>query len=257
MNKTTLIVLQEIIRNKDFNVEKVAKALGKAKTTIYDDLAELRKNNILNKNNELKVNELTNAYKLLFLKYPYDFSFLTDSNLKIIFILKDEISFGQTIKKSNLSRFTTHQLLKSLKNRGFVNKKNKLIAPKELIELVKVIEKFQNNTIIELPANAAVINDNQERKLIQTPKNIEIPLKKTAFSAFNISIALPANYYSTKKKISTQDIFDDAKTISDSQREKLLTTLYYKKNRKKLKKDAEYEEVLKTEEFKEMNRQYD
>lgn len=252
MNKTAVKVLQEIIRNRHFTVENTAKKLKKAKTTIYDCLAELRKGNILQQDNRPKQNELTEAYKRLFLAYPYDFSFLTKNNLKIFFQLNEERPFREIIKKSGLSRFTAHQLLRQLRNRGFINKKNKLIQPEELVALIKTIKKFQQNHYVELPSTAVVIDENEERTLIRAAKDTQLPLKITAFSAFEA--VSPYNYYTTKIKVTVQDIFNDAKTISKTRREKLITALFYKKNRNKLKKDQEYEELIKSKEFKEMER---
>lgn len=239
MNKTTIKVLQEIIRNKDFKVRNTAKKLNKAKTTVYDCLATLRKNNLLNKHNEL-----TEAYKILFLTYPYDFSFLTKNNLPILFLLEDEISFTNIIRKSKKSRFTVNNLLKHLKNRGFINKNNKLLL-QELINLIRTIKKYKNNYLIELPPTAVIIDKNEERNLIQATKNTQLPLKKTAFSVMDV--VSPYNYYTTKKRITESDIFTDAKIISKTKREEFITALFYRK--KKLKKDQKYEEIIHSREF--------
>ncbi|MBU1622223.1 MAG: hypothetical protein KJ597_01475 [Nanoarchaeota archaeon] len=257
MNKTAIKVLQEIIRNKYFKIEDAARKLKKAKTTIYDCLAKLRKNNLLDKNNTLRSNQLTQAYKKLFIMYPYDFSFLTKNNLKILFLLDKERTFGEIIKKTKLSRYTVNQLLKQLRTRGFSNKRNKLTRPEELISLIKTIQKFQQTYYLELPPTAVIIDDNEKRTLIQATKETDLPLKYTAFSAFNIKIIVPYNYYTTKKKVTFKDVFDDAKIISKTRREKLITALFYKKNRKRLKKDKEYEVLIASKEFKRMVKDYE
>lgn len=256
MNKTAIKVLQEMVRNKEFTVEGAVRRLGKAKTTIYDCLASLRKQNILDVENHLQDNQLTQAYKRLFLAYPYDFSFLTTNNLKILFFLDCERSFGDIVRQTGLSRYTVHRLLKELRRRGFVTKKNKLIQPQELITVIVVIKKFQQTVQLRLPATAVIVDDNEQRSLIRTTKGTTLPLKPTAFSAFTIKIVLPHRYYTTKKRVTVQDIFDDAKIISYTRREKLLTALFYKKNRRKLQKDQEYEELICSEEFREMSSSY-
>lgn len=248
MNKTTVKVLQEIIRSK-FSVDSASKNLKKAKTTIYDCLSYLRKNDILNKNNRLKDNELTDAYKKLFLTYPYDFSFLTKNNLKILLMLNKNISFIDIIKRSRLSRFTVHQLLKDLRNRGFIDENNVLIHPPELLSLLKTIRKYKDNHFLKLPDTAVIIGSDEERNLIQATKETSLPLHLTAFSAIK-SIVSPYNYYTTKKRTTVHDIFDDAKIISKSKREQLITALFYDKNRKKLKKDISYEKIINSKEFK-------
>jgi predicted transcriptional regulator len=239
MNKTAIKVFQELVRNKDFSVESMAKKLNKAKSTIYDCLSNLKTNHLLTDN------ELTESYKKLFLTYPYDFSFLTKNNLKILFLLENEISFTKIIKKSKKSRFTVNQLLKDLKNRGFVNKNNKLTLP-ELQGLINLIKKYQNNYFLKLPKTAIIIEQNKNRNLIQATKDTQLLLKKTAFSVMNV--VSPYNYYTTKKIITKKDIFEDAKIISKTIREKLITALFYKKE--KLKNDQQYEQIIQTKEFK-------
>lgn len=248
MNKTTIKVLQELIRDKDFSVEGTAKKLNKAKTTIYDCISTLRKKQILNKQNRLKNNELAEAYKKLFLTFPYDFSFLTTKNMAILLLLDKEISFTVLIKKSKRSRFTVNRLVRHLRSRGFTNKKNKLISPPELLKLLIIIKKYKYNKIIQLPENAVIIGSNEKRDLILA--KITLPLHKTAFSAFQEVIS-PHNYYTTKKRITRQDIFTDAKTISRTKREQLMAAFFYKKNRKNLKKDKDYEMLIQSKEFKE------
>ena len=61
MNPTTVNVLQEIIRQNDFSIASLSQKLHKAKTTIYDCFANLRKSLILTTNNRLLDNELTQA----------------------------------------------------------------------------------------------------------------------------------------------------------------------------------------------------
>lgn len=251
MNKTTIKVLQEIIRNKNFSVESAAEKLGKARTTIYDCLAELRKSNILDKRNHLEDNELTNAYKKLFLTYPYDFSFLSKNNIRILLLLEKEMPFTEIIQKSKLSRYTVNQLLKELKNRGFLNKKNKLVKPPELLSLLRIIKKTRSNNTLKLPNTAVIIKRSEKRDLIQATKETSLNLKPTAFSAFNVKIISPLNYYTTKKRVCMQDIFNDAKEISQTKREILITALFYYKNKKKLKKNICYEEIINSKEFEE------
>lgn len=250
MNKTTVKVLQELIRNRKFSVESTAKKLNKAKTTVYDCLSSLRKSSLLDKNNQLKDHEFAQAYKKLFLVCPYDFSFLTRNNLSILFLLEKEISFTDLIKKSKKSRFTVNQLLKHLKNRGFINKNNKLIFP-ELLALLKTIRKYQRNYLIELPLTAVIVDKDEERDLIQATKETQLPLKKTAFSA--MKVISPYNYYTTKKRITEKDIFSDAKILSKTKREELITALFYKKE--KIKKDQEYEQIIQSKEFKEFEKE--
>lgn len=247
MNHTTVKVLQEIIRQNNFDVTSLSQKLHKAKTTIYDCFANLRKSLILTKNNHLQDNELTHAYQQLFLVHPYDFSFLTPTNLKILLLLDQERSMQDIIKKSKLSRFTVHQLLRELKNRGFVNKRNKLISPPQLLHLLKIIKKNQENTVIALPPNATVLAHEADHDIIISETTL--PLQPTAFSAFNV--VSPHHYYSTKKQVTTQDIFNDAKTISSSKREQLMIAVYYKKNRKKLASDPEFEKLIKSPEYQE------
>jgi predicted transcriptional regulator len=245
MNKTTIKVLQEIIRNKEFSVESTAKTLNKAKTTIYDSLAKLRKNYLLNKKNQLTNNEVTQAYKKLFLSFPYDFSFLTKNNLVILQLLEDDISFTKIIKLSKKSRFTVHQLLKQLRTRGFINKKNRFLFS-ELLDLLKIIKKYNNNHLIELPSTAVIIQQNEERNLIQATKETVLPLRKTAFSVMDV--VSPYNYYTSKKRVTENDIFMDAKILAKTKREEFITALFYK--RKKLKRDMQYEQLIKLKEFK-------
>jgi len=56
-------------------------------------------------------------------------------------------------------------------------------------------------------------------------------------------------YYTTKTKLSVQEIFEDAKIISKDKRDKFITALYYYKHKNKLEKDPEYEELIKSKEF--------
>jgi predicted transcriptional regulator len=242
MNKTTVEVFQEMIRNKNFSVEGTAKKFNKAKTTIYDNLSIIK--------HILQNDQLTKAYKTLFLTYPYDFSFLTKNNLTILFLLENEISFTEIIKKSKKSRFTVNNLLRHLKQRGFINKKNKIILL-ELLDLLKIIKKYQKNDFIKLPNTAVMIDQNGNRDLIQATTNTNLQLKKTAFSAMNI--ISPYNYYTTKKKVMSKDIFLDAKLISKTKREELITALFYKKE--KIKKDPKYENIINTKEFKEFEKE--
>ncbi len=247
MNHTTVNVLQEIIRQNNFDVTSLSQKLHKAKTTIYDCFASLRKSLILTKNNHLQDNELTQAYQQLFLVNPYDFSFLTPTNLKILLLLDQERGMQEIIKKSKLSRFTVHQLLRELKNRGFVNKKNKLISPPQLLHLLTIIKKNQENTIITLPPNATILTHKADHNIIISETTL--PLQPTAFSAFNV--VSPHRYYSTKKQVTTQEIFNDAKAIATSKREQLMIAVYYKKNRKKLVFDSEFEKLIKSSEYQE------
>ncbi|MBI4980514.1 winged helix-turn-helix domain-containing protein [Candidatus Woesearchaeota archaeon] len=247
MNKTTIIILQELIRNQDCSIASLANKLKKAKTTIYDCFHALRAAQILNQNNQLTNNELTTAFKQLILSYPYDFSFLTTNDLKILFLLQKPITFKKLLAQTKLSRFTINQLLKQLKSRGFVNKQNQLIAPKELVILVKLIKKSQENISFELPPNAVIISHQEDHDIILSDQ--PLPLKPTAFSALNA--VSPHYYYTTKKKLTLQGVFNDAKTITSSKREELITALFYKKNRKRIKKDDYYEQIINTQEFKE------
>ena len=250
MNKTSVKVLQILIRDNFPSVKSIANQLSKAKTTIYDCMAELRQETILSKENKLRENDLTKSLKLLFLKHPYDFSFLTKTNLKVLSIITAEHDFQNIIKTSKLSRYTVHQLLRNLKKRGFVNRKNKLTQPKELIAVINTLQQ----KYIELPASATVVFEDNKRKIIQATKKTILPLKPTAFSAFNIMLASPYNYYTTKKRPSKKDIFEDAKVLSSTKREKLLTALFYKKNIKQ--KDEEYEKIIKSPEFREIEKDY-
>lgn len=245
MNKTTIKTLQLMIRENKF-VQDIAKSLNKSRSNIYSCLADLRQEQILDKDNNLKKNRLVDSYKLLFLKYPYDFSFLTENNLKILLLLVEGESFGRLIKKIKLSRYTVNTLLKELRGRGYINKKNKLLRPKELIELVKTIKYYKEHFIIELPDSAVFL----DKEIIQSEANL--PLNKTAFSVFNISIISPHKYYTTKKKISKMEIFQDARKISETMRERLITAIYYKKNNLK---DEEYGKIIKTKEFKDFYKQ--
>lgn len=247
MNHTTIKVLQEIIRTNNFDVTSLSQKLHKAKTTIYDCFARLRKSLILAKNNLLLDNGLTQAYQQLFLVHPYDFSFLTHTNLKILLLLDQERSMKEIIKKSKLSRFTVHQLLRELKNHGFVNRKNKLITPPQLLHLLTIIKKNQENTVIVLPPNATVLAYQADHDIIISETTL--PLQPTAFSAFNV--VSPHHYYSTKKKVTTPDIFNDAKAIATSKREQLMIAVYYRKNRKKLAFDPDFEKLIKSAEYQE------
>ena len=241
MNKTTVKTLQLIIRENK-SVQDIAKSIGKSKNNIYSSFADLRKCNILDKNNKLNKNELLDAYKLLFLKYPYDFSFLTKNNLEILFLLIKGDSFSNLIKRTNLSRYTVNQLLKELKKRGFVDRENKLIQPNELIELIEVIKYYHSHNMIELPGSAVFLT----KEIIQS--EMALPLNKTAFSAFNIGVISPHKYYTTKKKITKKDIFQDARKISRTTREKFIMAVYYKNNNLK---DEEFDRIIQTKEFNE------
>ncbi len=247
MNKTTILLLQELIRNPNHPTANLVNKLKKAKTTIYDCFRTLRTAQILTQNNQLNNNELTIAFKQLFLSYPYDFSFLTTNNLKILYLLQEPITFQKLLAQTKLSRFTVNQLLRQLKSRGFVNKQNQLIAPKELIVLIKQLKKSQENVSFELPPNGVVISHLEDHDIILSDQ--PLPLKPTAFSALNV--ISPHYYYTTKKKSTLQNIFSDAKTIASSRREELITGLFYKKNHKKLKTDQYYEQLISTQEFKE------
>lgn len=247
MNKTTILLLQELICNPNSPTASLANKLKKAKTTIYDCFRMLRTAQILTQNNQLNNNELTIAFKQLFLSYPYDFSFLTTNNLKILYLLQEPITFQKLLAQTKLSRFTINQLLRQLKSRGFVNKKNQLIAPKELIALIKQLKRSQENISFELPPNAVVISHQEDHDIILSDQ--PLPLKSTAFSALNV--ISPHYYYTTKKKSTSQDTFNDAKTITSSRREELITGLFYKKNRKRIKKDLIYDQLINTREFKE------
>ncbi len=247
MNKTTLLLLQELIRNPKVSIANLANKLQKAKTTIYDCFHALRAAQILNQNNQLTNNELTIAFKQLFLSYPYDFSFLTTNNLKILFLLQQPITFKKLLTQTKLSRFTINQLLRILKSRGFINRQNQLITPKELIVLIKQLKKSQENISFELPQNAVIISHQEDHDIILSDQ--PLPLKPTAFSALNV--ISPHYYHTTKKKSTFQDVFNDAKTIASSKREELITALFYKKNRKRIKKDTFYEQIINTSEFKE------
>ncbi len=247
MNKTTILLLQELIRNPNSPTASLANKLKKAKTTIYDCFCTLRTAQILTQNNQLNNNELTIAFKQLFLSYPYDFSFLTTNNIKILYLLQEPITFQKLLAQTKLSRFTINQLLRQLKSRGFVNKQNQLIAPKELIVLIKQLKRSQENISFELPSNAVVISHQEDHDIILSDQ--PLPLKLTAFSALNV--ISPHYYYTTKNKSTPQGIFNDARTIASSRREELITGLFYKKNHKKLKTDQYYDQLINTQEFKE------
>ncbi|MBT4858315.1 hypothetical protein HON49_04020 [archaeon] len=256
MNKTTVKILQEIIRDPLFSIANASTKFKKAPTTIYDCTTKLRKLKILSNKNKLLNNELTTAYKKLFITHPYDFSFLTKNNIQILKHMLKEITFQELIIKSKKSRFTVNQLIKNLKQRGFANKQNKIIEPKELIKTIKTIIKYEQNNIIDLPPSAITIYHCKDRNIIQTTKETKLNLNKTSFSAFKFKIITPRNYYTTLKKISIRKIFNDAEKTSKNKREHLLTAMYYYKNRKKLRKNKFYDELIKTEEFQELKKEY-
>jgi len=241
MNKTTIKTLQLIIRENK-SIKDIAKSLNKSKNNIYSSFADLRNNKILDKHNNLNKNELVEFYKLLFLKYSYDFSFLTKNNLKILFLLLRGETFSNLIKQTKLSRYTVNQLLKELRNRGYLNQDNKLIQPLELINLIKTIKYYQEHFIVDLPDSAVFLT----KEIIQS--EVELPLNKTAFSAFNTKIISPHKYYTIKNKITKQEIFQDAQKISETIREKFITAIYYIKNSLK---DEEFDKLIRTKEFKE------
>ncbi|MEK6938575.1 MAG: hypothetical protein AABX04_06010 [Nanoarchaeota archaeon] len=233
MNKTELKVLQEIIRNKESNVSSLSQKLKKSPSRIYGCLQKLK---------PLLTNPLIESYKKLFLSQPYDFSFLTPTNLKIL--LKLPSTFTKLVKETKLSRFTVHQLLRQLKNRGFINQSNEIINP-ELLELLQTLKKYP--TPLSLPVDAVIVYQDQEHDLILS----ETPLKlsPTAFSAFDVNIQPLHRYYTTKIKPTKQDIFEDAKLLSKDKRDQFITALFYYKHRKELKEDKEYQEIIESKEF--------
>ena len=137
--------------------------------------------------------------------------------------------------------------MRQLKNSGFVNKKNKLISPPQLLHLLIIIKKFQENIFVELPPNAAILAHLTDHDIIISETTLL--LQPTAFLAFNV--VSPHYYYSTKKQVTVQDVFDDAKAIASSKREELMIAEYHKQNHRKLILDPHFEKLIKSPEFKE------
>jgi len=233
MNKTEIKVLQEIIRNNDFDAISLSQKLNKSPSRIYGCLQKIK---------PLLGNHLIESYKKIFLTYPYDFSFLTKTNIKILSLLP--LAFTELIHKTKLSRFTIHQLLRQLKNRGFVDKKNRIIN-KELAELIQNLKKYP--TLISLPLDAVTVYQDSEHDIILSDTILSLTL--TAFSAFDVNIQPLHYYYTTKKNITKQDIFDDAKILSKDKRDQLITALFYYKHRKELKEEKIYEQIITSKEF--------
>lgn len=220
MNKTTVKVLQLIIRkNNRLKPIEIADKLNKTVKNIYFCLKKLEEQNILNKKKELKENKLTNEYKKLFIKYPYDFSFLTTTNMKIISQLTKKQQFFEIISRTNKSRFSVHKILKELRTRGFVDTNNEFTGPEEIINIIEINKNKQKE--INLPSGAFVLIENDNRKIIQTIKKVKLDLYKTAFSAMKKVNEPSHNYYTTQlTKPIKEDIIKDALEIQQSQRER-------------------------------------
>jgi len=253
LSKTDIQVLQESIRT-NASTYRIAEKLGKANSTVYDSIHELQKQEILDKNKRIMNNRMAKSLKKLILLYPYDFSFISGKNTRLLKAILVPKTFSEIMKETGLSRTKVSKTLKNLTGRAFVTKEKQkycLTHPAELVDAIGAMEE-----VTPAPAKAVLLREKPMLYLLNKPGKMDKFL--TGFSLFTEKGVPIETYYDLYRNTrpNLQDIFDDAEAAAKTMKEKLILGLFYVKYRKRLKKNKGIEEILRTKDFMEMRSDY-
>ena len=251
LSKTQIRILEIMTRKGLNSVKFLSSELALDRSTIYRAMKSLRKQGFLTKNRIARTNH-AQLLKSVLIKYPYSFTFLAGSNMKILFLLTRPHKPSDIIRKTKLSKSQVFKTLSTLKERGILRKiNNKWVLNKTIPELEDFLNSYRQYLSLDthLPDYATMVWKGKESFIAICPKGKSLEGSLTAFSRFNefgIQIQTAKNYYYfPKKKLNVQEIFDHSLRIADTIREKILCAVFYLKNKPKLKKNKKIEDILK------------
>lgn len=235
LTKNQIQIIENIYR-KNLSIQQLRSELNISYITLIRNLKILKTLDLITQNNLPSNSLLALRLKELVDKH-INVNFLKKTNFKVLqVLLHTELTISQIQKATNLKKTQVYKIIKELKNQSVVYQENRtyklnLTLWSELRDFIIIYQStviYLNNS---LPKNSKILFKGKDKMLFEN-KDSNLNYKKTAFSRYNFDLYYNTTIYMTQKEeLTKEQIYLDSLNIAQSQREYLLCSIYYLKNK--------------------------